>query len=153
MKMIKAFMAIACVLLLTSFAKAQEKAGKKDTTHHAVFYSYSCPMHPNFVSDKPGKCPRCGMDLVQLSPKEQLKKDVTKTYTCPIHAEVISTEPGKCPKCNKDLTLSPKERMKADVVKLYSCGMHPDQTSDKPGKCPICGMEMVEKKTSDKQEN
>jgi hypothetical protein len=153
MKMIKAFMAIACLLLSTSFAMAQEKAGKKDTTHHAVFYSYSCPMHPNFVSDKPGKCPRCGMDLTQLSPKEQLKKDVTKTYTCPVHVEVISTEPGICPKCNKDLTLSPKERMKADVVKLYTCGMHPDQTSDKPGKCPICGMEMVEKKTSDKQEN
>lgn len=24
---------------------------------------YSCPMHPKVVSDKPGKCPKCGMDL------------------------------------------------------------------------------------------
>jgi len=25
---------------------------------------YSCPMHPDVTSDKPGKCPRCGMVLV-----------------------------------------------------------------------------------------
>lgn len=27
--------------------------------------SYSCPMHPEVVSDRPGKCPRCGMALVE----------------------------------------------------------------------------------------
>ena len=26
---------------------------------------YYCPMHPNETSDKPGKCPECGMDLVK----------------------------------------------------------------------------------------
>ena len=25
---------------------------------------YTCPMHPEVTSDKPGKCPKCGMDLV-----------------------------------------------------------------------------------------
>lgn len=29
--------------------------------------TYTCPMHPEVVVDKPGKCPKCGMDLV---PKE-----------------------------------------------------------------------------------
>src|SRR3989344_4846811 len=26
--------------------------------------TYTCPMHPEVQSDKPGKCPKCGMDLV-----------------------------------------------------------------------------------------
>lgn len=25
---------------------------------------YTCTMHPEVISDKPGKCPRCQMDLV-----------------------------------------------------------------------------------------
>ena len=25
---------------------------------------YTCPMHPEVVQDKPGKCPTCKMDLV-----------------------------------------------------------------------------------------
>jgi len=25
---------------------------------------YKCPMHPEVTSDKPGSCPKCGMDLV-----------------------------------------------------------------------------------------
>ena len=25
---------------------------------------YTCPMHQDIISDKPGKCPKCGMDLI-----------------------------------------------------------------------------------------
>ena len=27
---------------------------------------YTCPMHPGVISDKPGSCPECGMDLVEV---------------------------------------------------------------------------------------
>jgi hypothetical protein len=30
--------------------------------------AYVCPMHPDFTSEKPGTCPRCGMDLVLGTP-------------------------------------------------------------------------------------
>ncbi|HEY9045611.1 MAG TPA: efflux RND transporter periplasmic adaptor subunit [Ohtaekwangia sp.] len=36
--------------------------GQKETAHHDT---YTCPMHPTVVSDKPGTCPVCGMDLVR----------------------------------------------------------------------------------------
>jgi hypothetical protein len=32
---------------------------------------YSCPMHPEVVTDYPGKCPKCGMTLVPLKPKRK----------------------------------------------------------------------------------
>jgi len=28
-----------------------------------VVKKYYCPMHPDMTSDKPGKCPKCNMDL------------------------------------------------------------------------------------------
>jgi hypothetical protein len=40
---------------------------------HAVQTKYSCPMHPEVVSDKPGNCSKCGMQLV--------KKDVMEVET------------------------------------------------------------------------
>ena len=26
--------------------------------------TYTCSMHPEVISDKPGKCPNCGMELI-----------------------------------------------------------------------------------------
>jgi hypothetical protein len=38
---------------------------------------YTCPMHPEVISDKPGKCPKCGMILVKKEPAKK-KKDTMK---------------------------------------------------------------------------
>lgn len=56
---------------------------------------YTCPMPEDSVwSDEPGKCPKCGMQLVAA----------TKAYTCPMPEDsVFSDQPGKCPKCGMDL--------------------------------------------------
>src|ERR1051326_3585576 len=36
---------------------------------------YSCPMHPNVVYSKPGKCPKCGMTLVKRGAKTEAKAE------------------------------------------------------------------------------
>jgi Cu(I)/Ag(I) efflux system membrane fusion protein len=62
---------------------------------------YTCPMHPMVVSDKPGKCPICKMDLVK---KVMPVKEYAKlTYTCSMHPVILSAKPGKCPICKMDL--------------------------------------------------
>jgi hypothetical protein len=38
--------------------------------------TYTCPMHPTVISDKPGTCPVCGMDLVRKARKGE---EVTMT--------------------------------------------------------------------------
>lgn len=130
-------------LIASSSLFAQSKAGKADTTKHATFYS--CPMHADVKSEKPGKCSKCGMDL-KLSGKEQMKTAVTKNYRCPVHVNEISHDPGKCPQCGRKLKLSAKEQMKAEVGKVYTCPMHPDVALNKDGVCPKCGKALVEKK-------
>ena len=141
----KIFILAAAFLIISPGIFAQGKAGKiaaPDTLLHKV---YTCPMHPDVTSDKPGKCPICSM-VLNVSKKEQMKMDAVKAYTCSLHPDVTSNEPGNCPQCGKKLILSKKEQMKAMVMKLYSCPMHPDVTSDKSGKCPKCGMEMAKNK-------
>jgi len=36
---------------------------------------YHCPMHPNYLSDKPGVCPMCGMKLVPVNGDTALRDD------------------------------------------------------------------------------
>ncbi len=38
------------------------KTSKTDTKKAVT---YTCSMHPEVSSDKPGKCPKCGMDLIK----------------------------------------------------------------------------------------
>ena len=68
----KIFVLVVAALISSSSLFAQEKAGKKDTTQHEVMYV--CPMHADVISNEPGKCPKCGMDL-NLSKKEEMKME------------------------------------------------------------------------------
>jgi Cu(I)/Ag(I) efflux system membrane fusion protein len=61
LKILTVFLLAGTTLLGFSSCNDGEKDQHTETTHKQT---YTCPMHPQIISDKPGTCPICGMDLV-----------------------------------------------------------------------------------------
>jgi cytochrome oxidase Cu insertion factor (SCO1/SenC/PrrC family) len=62
-------MKLAFLILFALLAVPQLNAVRAQTDR------YSCPMHPDVVSTRPGKCPKCGMTLVKQGAKTETKAD------------------------------------------------------------------------------
>ncbi len=90
---------IFLIIAIASTGSVFAQSGKPKTGSHkkdnAIILVYTCTMHPEIISAKPGDCPKCGMELV--------KKYTSTIYQCPMHPEVISDKPGKCSKCGMAL--------------------------------------------------
>jgi membrane fusion protein, copper/silver efflux system len=69
------------LFFIASFAACStEQARDAHADHkHEATETYSCPMHPNVVQDKLGKCPVCGMDLVKVTKSDAASNDVMLT--------------------------------------------------------------------------
>jgi FtsP/CotA-like multicopper oxidase with cupredoxin domain len=55
---------------------------------------YTCPMHPEIISETPDRCTKCGMKLLATA---------ASGYVCPMHLDVVSDKPDHCPKCGMKL--------------------------------------------------
>ena len=62
-----------------------------------VTKTYTCPMHPDVISDKQGECPKCGMDLIL---KEDEKKQDGMNHDGMKHGEM--NHKGMNHDCMKD---------------------------------------------------
>lgn len=101
---------------------------------------WTCGMHPSVVSDKPGKCPICGMNLIpkqapkepsQLQPAAEQEKKEEVYYGCGVDKF------GCCPLCDE-------KKEGAECI----CGGHKFVISAEGGggkmTCPICKNELQE---------
>lgn len=112
----------ALFMVLSYFGATPWSSTEASTTQ------YHCPMHPTYVSNQPGECPICGMNLVPITadstasksadsmkmassgsvPADTVRKAKPGQYTCPMDPEVISDKPGECPICGMDLEMVPQ---------------------------------------------
>lgn len=93
--------------------------------HHDSVESYfTCSMHPEVKSDKPGKCPICYMNLTQVEvERDSLRKE------------------GEFSKSSEGQTTSLSNHGKSQPT--WACKDFPDVTSEKKDVCPIDGTPMV----------
>ncbi len=103
-------------------AKGEDTAAATEHDHPDTVWS--CPMHPDVVSDEKGRCPECGMFLEERRGTPEERHQVYGNhaepgqYTCPMHPEVVSDEAGRCPKCGMFLEQvegEPSEDMPEDM--------------------------------------
>jgi RND family efflux transporter MFP subunit len=58
------FFGLVAVSLTGVMVSCKQSGHESQTAGQKVIYH--CPMHPNYLSDKPGSCPICGMNLVPV---------------------------------------------------------------------------------------
>lgn len=49
----------------TSNDQGNQNSGSLSNQTMASTKTYTCSMHPEVISDMPGKCPKCGMELIE----------------------------------------------------------------------------------------
>ena len=109
-------LAVLGIFTVNSVANALNQTSAEN--EKTIKVEYTCSMHPEVVSDKPGQCPKCGMNLIK---KEVSTKKVV--YTCSMHPEVVSDKPGQCTKCGMKLQKKEVAAPDSTKVKKASCGM------------------------------
>jgi len=87
------FISTVILLIVVSGCKNNKDPHAEHNTE-AAKELYTCPMHPQILRDKPGKCPICGMELVKKETDGQISTDLTlEALLRPTNEFVVSSIP------------------------------------------------------------
>lgn len=94
---------IAGGIIFSIGLSSSESPLNSHTHSHEKKQQYTCGMHPMIITDEPGSCPICGMDLTPLkaetggSETETSGERKIKYWQAPMDPTFIRDEPGKSP--------------------------------------------------------
>ncbi len=90
---------------------------------------YTCPMHPQYISDRPGDCPSCGMRLVPVNASDDNGKKLTgdgssvmptgTIYVSPEKLQAIGVRVGRAERINVEQTLRVLGQVAVDETRIY----------------------------------
>jgi CopA family copper-resistance protein len=135
------------LLLVVATLRAQDMGGMKmpKQKNTKQTETYTCVMHPEIHSSKPGNCPKCGMRLVKE--KSKATPDSKKKMDMPMPKVKKGSEQNM-----QGMQMEGKEKEQTQPA-TYTCVMHPEIHSTKPGNCPKCGMKLVKEKSKANADN
>lgn len=121
-------------LVLYFSLPAQEMKGMDMSKKGAIKQEvvYTCPMHPEIHSNKPGNCPKCGMKLVKEKPKVVQK-----------HEEIPAPKSTM-----KSMPIGSKDTMQMPVKEAVQ-GIPPATGHQNHDKMPMPGKDSIKKMDSD----
>ncbi len=135
------------LLLVVATLRAQDMGGmkmpKQENTKQTE--TYTCVMHPEIHSSKPGNCPKCGMKLVKE--KSKAASETKKETETPTQKDKAANEDNM-----QGMKMQNAKKEQAQPA-TYTCVMHPEIHSSKPGNCPKCGMKLVKEKPKANADN
>ena len=93
---------------------------------------YQCPMHADQISDEPGKCSECGMNLKEVSVND-IEHNMKKKEHKMMKGEMDHKEMSDHHSIDKNKD-----------GKIFECPMKCEAGKDSPGECSKCGMKLKE---------
>lgn len=89
--------------LVYDSVESAESVQRSDHLHDDDDTVWTCSMHPEVRLSKPGKCPKCSMDLIPATSPAGPKKKHNKKYACAMFCVPPMEKPGECPICGMDM--------------------------------------------------